>query len=652
MLMLPYGALYIAGGLLAVRWLLPGQPKLYRLWLGTALGLFLLMWLPALTAFLLTFSVAGHLAALAPLGLLTWGAWALGDKKRAPAAWGEEDTRALHLLLFTALPLTLLGGYLQYTHNLRVQEGALYVGQSTYGDLSLHTGIITSLRGARFPAEYSILPGARLSYPFLADSLSTTCMLFGFSLQAALWVPGTLIMALTFSGFLLLALSMAGARRVAVLAFFLVFINGGLGFVYPLDMLGQSLGNPGSNALQGGTWLQRLTTILQGWYQTPANHAEFARYNLRWSNLIADMLIPQRTFLGGWTLLMPCLYLLWAGLKQDAGIRAMALLGVLAGGLPLIHTHSFLALGLCSLGWMACHLLKKGSLKPWLVYGGIAVVLALPQLLAFTFQQATGSGHFLRFQFNWVNNPGGRGLRDGYLWFWLKNVGLPFVLLVFSLFEKNKKHRFIYAGAFTIFLVAELVLFQPNEYDNNKLFYVWYALCAVPVSAYAFSLWDRLKGLKARPLMGAMVCGALFLSGGLSIAREAASNLQAYSPQAVQAARYAEESTPARSLFLASPSDHLNPIPAISGRRIVCGPDLWLYYHGFDTQERKQDIAQFYQDPRGNPDVLHKYGVDYILLGPAERREYGAQPQALDALFEKVYQDDQGDYIIYQVPPG
>ena len=135
-------------------------------------------------------------------------------------------------------------------------------------------------------------------------------------------------------------------------------------------------------------------------------------------------------------------------------------------------------------------------------------------------------------------------MRDGYLWFYLKNIGLPFLLLIFSLFERDRKHRHIFAGAFAIFIVAELIIFQPNEYDNNKLFYVWFALCAVPVSEYAFRLYDKLKGIRARSLLAALCCLMFFLSGSLSLAREAASDYQAFSRQAVLAAAYAQEQTP------------------------------------------------------------------------------------------------------------
>ena len=40
-----------------------------------------------------------------------------------------------------------------------------------------------------------------------------------------------------------------------------------------------------------------------------------------------------------------------------------------------------------------------------------------------------------------------------------------------------RQNRLIALGAFLILLVAEFVLFQPNEYDNNKLIYVWFLLC-------------------------------------------------------------------------------------------------------------------------------------------------------------------------------
>ena len=217
MLSLLYLLVYLFAGCVIIRALLPAQRPQVRVWLGLSLGLLLLMWLPALLAFAVRFSLLGHMLALIPLAGITVAVWVTRDKTPARAL-DDKDRQLLILMACVAVPLTLLGGYLQYTHCLREVNGTLHVGQSTYGDLPLHLGIITSLRGAAFPPEYSILPGERLSYPFLMDSLSTSFMIFGLPLRWAVIIPGTLMMGLVFSGYMILADRMASGRRAVVIA--------------------------------------------------------------------------------------------------------------------------------------------------------------------------------------------------------------------------------------------------------------------------------------------------------------------------------------------------------------------------------------------------------------------------------------------------
>jgi len=656
-------------GMGIVHFLLPRVRPIARGWLGLCLGLALMMWLPALFAFLLKFTVAAHLCALLLIFLLTGGAWYFRQKGVESAAFSDADKQLGRMLLSVALPLTVLGAYLQYTHVLRpTAEGALYVGQSTYGDLPLHLSIATSLRNAAFPPDYSILPGALLTYPFLTDSLSTSFLLMGCSLQIAMVFPGIVMMGLTFSGYLILAERMAKTWKGAVLAALFFFINGGLGFVYLFDMQGMALGTVGQNELQSveGLW-ERIRLVMNGWYQTPANHAEFTTYNLRWSNVIADMMIPQRTTLGGWCQVIPCIYLLYDSLlpqgqalpekvnlnkdgpvgvfiRREVPCRQLILLGIWAGMLPMINTHCFLALGLLSAGWMAydfirCRGQRKKALLHWGIFGGLAVLCAAPQLFTWTFNQAVGNENFLQFQFNWVN--GSQGMLDGYFWFYLKNIGIPFVLILLALLEKNQKRRFLASGAFVIFLAAELIQFQPNIYDNNKLLYIWYMICCVIAADYGLELLGKLKGLRAKPVIAALCAFACFFTGALSIAHEAVSNWQMFSKAEVEAADYIEESTPEHAVFL-SGTQHINFVSSLAGRRIVCGPDTWLYFHGFNTWDRQADIRAFYADPYGNLEVLAKYDVDYILVGNSERSSMTVDTYALDRYFEKVYEIESG----------
>ena len=663
-----YGA-FVLGGVLIVRCLLPGKSPVVRLWLGAALGTALMMWLPALFAFVWRFSAAAHAAALGLLAALAALSYLLRDRRGA-APYGEEEKRLARMLLCTALPLTLIGCWLQWTHVLSPAEnGSLHVGQSTYGDLPLHLAIAAGARNAAFPLDYSIMPGELLAYPFLADTFAASFTVLGGSLRFGMVFTGMAMTALTFTGYCLLAARMAETKKGAALAFFLFFLNGGLGFLYLVDMQGTVLGSPGHNELQSvaGLW-ERIRLVLNGWYQTPANHAEFTTYNLRWSNVIVDMMVPQRTTLAGWALTIPCLYLLYDALRprdgwglafadaptavfrrREGNIRRTALLGVWAGMLPMVNTHCFLALGLCSAGWMAwdlCHSRRqrRQAILFWALYGGLAVLLALPQLLTWTFRQTVGNESFLKFRFNWVN--GDLGMQDGYLWFYLKNIGVPFALILLSLLEKNGKRRFIASGAFVIFLLAEFIQFQPNIYDNNKLFYIWYMLCAVLAADYALELLGRLKGLRAKPVVAAIACVAFFATGALAVGREINSDYEMFSRDDVAAAEWVEQRTEEHAVFLTG-TQHINFVSSLAGRTVVCGPDIWLYYHGYSTAERHRDLAAFYADPAGNGQVLEKYGVEYILVSSHERHDYTVNTAALDAGYPLVY--DQGGIRIYGV---
>ncbi len=680
MLSIVYLLLFLAGGVWLTRMLLPRRRPVVRVYLGLSLGVLLLMWLPALWAHAVRFSYTAHWLAAGTLVLLCALGWLVRDRRPVRGMDADEERLVLDLL-WLVLPLAILGGYLQYTHSIRpAADGSYHVGQSTYGDLSLHLAVTTSIVNASFPLKNSLMLGATMAYPYLADSIATSMLMLGQSLPMAMAFTGTLMMTLVFMGYGLLVSQLCRKPGARYLAYFLLFLNGGLGFFYTL-----------SGRVENGyvtTLWDNLHNVMNGYYQTPTNQPD--PNNLRWVNVICDMLIPQRGILGGWTMLMPCLNLLLPPLchKERHGVREMLLLGVMAGGMPLLHTHSFLALALLSAGaCVYCVLtaardqvyaddgeapflplesrLKSPGLRaflPWLVYGATAAALSLPQLINFTFVQATESNHFLRFQFNWCNNRGGRGLVDPYLWFYIKNIGLPYVLIVLALFKRKPKdadslpddvrqNRLIASGAFLIYLIAELILFQPNEYDNNKLFYVWFLLCLPMAADYAVEIYQRLKGLGGRKVIAALFLITCFLSAGLTVARECVSDYQAYSAKDVAVGEYVKENTPEHSVFITG-NQHLNPVSSLAGRTILCSSDSYLYYHGFDTTQRRWEIAAFYEDPAQELELLKKYGVDYIYISSYERSSswFDLNESALEQLFPVVYESYGSEHRIFQVP--
>ena len=677
-----YLLFFLTGGVAIARFWLPRRRAVVRWYLGAAIGVFLLLWLPALWAYAVRFSLPAHGLAAGTLCLLVSGAYFTRDTA-APLPFSDKDRQQIKLLVCIALPLTVLAGYLEYTHSIRPAADGYHVGQSTYGDLSLHLAVATSAINAAFPLENSLMVGATMAYPYLSDTIATSMLLFGMGLPAAMTFTGTLFCALVFAGFTLLASQLCRKRGAAALAVLLLFFNGGLGFYYTLS----------GTVIDGvkTTFWDNLHTIMTGYYKTPTNQPD---YNLRWVNIICDMLIPQRGFLGGWSMLMPAFMLVLPPLaqKKRPETRAMVAAGVIAGGMPLLHTHSFLALGLSSIGFCAYAVLEAPkherwqAFQPFLWYGGIAVALSAPQLINLTFKQAAASDHFLRFQFNWCNNRSGGGLVEPYFWFYIKNVGLPYLLILLALFQRRQKtsdslrplremepsaaaaqsreieavyrhndairqYRLIAAGAFLILLIAEFIIFQPNEYDNNKLIYVWFMLCLPMAADYAVTLYEKIKGVGGRRVIAGLFLIVCFLSAGLTVARECVSDYQAYNNEDIAAAAYIDESTPEHSVFLTG-NQHLNPAASLAGRTIVCGSDLYLYFHGFTTTARKAAVQAFYEDPAANLDLLTEYSVQYIYVSRYERSSYAVDEAALDSLFERVYESDSGSTVIWIVDAG
>ena len=671
-----YTLMYLGFGVLSVRFLLPRHRPLNRIWLGLSLGVLEEMWLPAIFAFFFGFNALAHTAAAGLLLLITLGCRAARDR-RDPAPWDDKEKAMLRQVLIVVIPLTILSAYLQYTHTMRADAaGNWRVGQSTYGDLPMHMSFVTGLAGKQFPPEYPFFPGARLSYPFLTDSFSTTFYLLGSSIQASLIVPGVLMMTLCYLGVLVLGREMTAGGKAVILAALLFFLNGGLGFLYDFDLAGG-----GWEAQEGASWLtrvgqtiagyfrtvsDRIGNILTGYYKTPTNQPD--PNNLRWSNVICDMMIPQRTLLGGWCTVIPCFYLLNAVFRprardEENGWRGLILLAVWGGALPLIHTHSFLALGLASLGCMAYDLIhgdprammfrrsRRKILLPYLVYGGIAAALAAPQLLAFTFRQTfSGTGvSFLQFQFNWVNNPSGRGMRDLYLWFYIKNIGLPFLALIAALIDKKPRNRRLFAMALPIILAAEFIRFQPNEYDNNKLLYLAWLPCCMIIADWCGDVWKKMKGMRSRYALAVLAAVVTFLSAGLTVWRECVSDYVAFSRESVEAGEFVRDRTEEDAVFVTG-TQHLNPVLSIAGREIVCGPDLWLYWHGFNTQERQTELKLFYEDPEAYPEIPQKYGAGYIYVSSYERGSYDVDEEALDRNYLKVFEN--GEATIWKIPEG
>ena len=603
-----YLSLFLSVGLLSARRAVPDGSAAVIVPLGCGFGVSLLAVLPALFAVVLGFTLpAVALAAAAAAGI---GAALLYRGTRLRGMAKDPDSGALWACL---LPVVLITLYLLHTHVLHLVDGAYHTGQSCYGDMPMHLGFIKYIaQSGEFLPRYPLLGGThRFGYPFLCETVSSVFVVLGADLRTAYLLPMLPAFLSVYGMFWQLARRVTDSAGKACLAFYLFFMGSGLGFAYFLGSADSFAG------------------IFTGFYTTPTN---FVEKNIEWVNPIVDLLIPQRATLFGWCVLLPAVYLLWR-FCYDGERRLWPWLTALVLPLPLLHTHSALALVLlCLVGGV--YTLAQGprrkTLLPWLELAAVCGAAWLCQMLPTVLAQSLDGQHMLRLHFNWINGQDDGTLKDNYFWFYIKNIGLVYLLLIPAFLRAKPKQRWLYGGGLAILALAEFVVFQPNNYDNNKLLYVVHMLSCGVVASFLATLWHKLHGLPGRAALGTLILAPGLLAGTLTLIRETVSDYQLFSAPEVAAARFAGENLPVDAILLTA-DEHNNPFACLSGFTIVQGSPSFLYFHGIYDTDRAADVTAMYTQEGALEELAGKYGITHVVLS-----EYEYNLGADAALFEDL----------------
>lgn len=660
-----------------------------RLLVGSVLGSVLLQWLPALFAFIFNFSITAHILAALFCGILIVILFILNCPHCTfvlPSGNSLKIFLKKHLVFLTLFLLTFIVFCLMLSsHTLVIREDGLHTGQCTYGDMNMHLGFITSIaRQKAFPPYYSISPGDKLCYPFLCDSISSSIYIWGASLRYAFMLPMFFAIAQVMAGFYCIAYTWLQNAKKASLAWFFFFYNGGLGFVYFLD------------------WSRERTyyfkNIFTEYYQTPTNLID---QNIRWVNIIVDMLLPQRATLFGYAVLFTCIWLLWrAVFKNEKDLFPAAAL--LTGSLPMIHTHSFLAMAFVSAAWLlmslfqSIHRKEKWKKPGRILFTGFLILMCLIQLLTKTenlitpnrllyfclavlgllvilgiyclvkYIKANGCKTLLSTWglyllvilllalpqlFGWTFgqaaqsgfntghfNWGNQG--DNYLWFYIKNWGVILLLLIPAVFYCSRRNFAVLSASFLIWFTIELISFSPNTYDNNKLLYVAYVFFCCISAEYGYNIYRRLKNVRGIRLWSIVFLFLSCFSGILSMGRELVSDYTVYSNAHLEAALYIDKAAPADATFLTN-DRHVNEVAALAGRNIVSGAGIYLGPHGIYDNDRAQDVKLMYESPETSEELFEKYDVDYIMISSWERGNYNISEETFDTMFPLWFSNDE-----------
>ncbi len=489
------------------------------------------------------------------------------------------------------------------------EDGLWASPANIWWDWSFHLADTTSFAFAdNFPPRSVHYAGHPLAYHYLPSLTAAAMVQLGMTPIAALALHSFLFSVLIALGLYAFARRLTQDPGAATLALVLFLLGGGLTWVITVGEMDRSHSVWGT--LSRRTWDGGPSEVL----------------NFRWYNVYLGSIAPQRGWLYGLPLALLVLTLLF-GAVQTRERRAFAVAGIVAGLLPLAHLGTLLGLAL-----ITPFLFLLFPARGWVAFFGAWVAIAAPQLYL---QQGgeRGATSALRWQVGWLAGA------DPWLWFWLKNLGLFLPLLALALVDRKllppRERRFLWAFM-PVFVVANLAVFQPWDWDNTKVLIYWFLAVCVLVATLLAKTWRQHREPVVRCMVAAVFV-MLVLSGLLwnLFELQGKGRTRLLTAEEVALGNAVRAQTAPDAMFVIG-LQHSHPVPMLAGRRVMMSFPFFLWTWGIDHAQRERDLRAIYGFAPDAPELLSKYGVDYVVIGPAERQDLGANVAAYRARYPSV----------------
>ncbi len=515
--------------------------------------------------------------------------------------------------------------------------GGLFAGYvNIWGDWAAHLSFAGSFAyGRNFPPQYPIDPGHNLGYPFMIDYFAAELVPLGSRLTSAL-VMSTGLLGLAFPAVLYLAAQrFAGGRLAAAIAAAVFLMSGGIGFFYLIgDMQRTGLG-----------------TLLH----LPREYTLDRDLNFQWLNPVLAYLVPQRSTLFGFSLALIVLVLLWLALAGGVRWRSFLFAGVVAGLMPVFHVHAYGTVVALSAFWALF-----ARRREWLAFFVPALVIGVPMLVWMwppantSICGANPSLHGYCYELGWLSYLDWQ--RDSFVWFgrdfvwfWIRNTSVFIPLLIAAHVLRGWFPTAFprwFAPMWLWFIVPNIIVLQPWDWDNTKFFIFWALLGSVVVGALLARMFHHGPG---SAVLASVLLVLLCLSGALDLARASdfsVSSVEFTDTGGLQVADWVRANTSPDAVFAVA-DEHNNPIPTLAGRRELIGYPGWLWTYGLpDYVQKGADEKLILDGDAATPGLVKKYGISYVMIGPQEIAR-GASRAYWDEHASLVY--DNGEYVVYRV---
>jgi hypothetical protein len=496
----------------------------------------------------------------------------------------------------------------------RQTDAGVVSGGWNWSDLLVHVSIGSSIQHGNFPPEVPYFSGVPLTYHWFADfhgAIAAT--IAGLDIVQVYFLTSALFAAVLALLVWTLAFCLTRRRRVATIAAILVCFTGGMGW---LRLIG--------DLIAGGSSVVELVTQASydnGWV------GEWPFFRI--ASMLSTGFIPHRaTTLGLPGLVAVVLLIVTCLGRRPAGVL---LAGILAALLAPFHFFAFPASYLIVL----LYVLSSGAWRsPTVVRDSllflVPVVLAIPFIAGAVAQQ--GDLGAFRQVLGWSEARFGDG-PIAVLFFYLTNLGLPFVLALGAAFFARglPRRRFLVAWMVALFLVPNLFVVSAVEFDMNKYFQIMWIAVAI-LAAWLIRHWPA-------PALAAVIGFAAISPALVGLWHVWNPAIVLTTPQ-LAAARWIEANTPDQAIFVTDA--WVNSPIDLAGRRRISTFGPYAANLGYDPQQREIDTKSVYCDgPEAAISIMLRYDATHVLSSggvpdcAGQATDFAASP-----LFETIYAVD------------
>lgn len=509
-------------------------------------------------------------------------------------------------------------------------DEGIYAGWiGVWGDWAAHNAYASRFAFREISDWVTIHPlyiFTKFTYPFLSNLISGLLIRYGVDRVAAFIVPTiltTLLFLYAIYNFYYAQLKSYGKSFWAVFVF---LTSGGLGFLWFFRDLHNS------------------SNILETLAFPPDQYTQLQEGTVYWLNTITGQLIPQRAFLLGLTIGLFVINYLYKFLKKENYTNRdylyVVLLGFITSLIVLAHMHSFMVV------FVFCIFAFILNWRKWKLFSVYAISTGIPAIYFYSLLYGGAIGtSFFSWHPGWLANENSKDMN--FIYFWIINWGifLP-IVIVWGILKDYFKNEFFLTGL-GVFVICNLFLLQPFDWDNSKLLSWVYLFWTIPVVDFLSYVWKKKFG-------GARIVTIIFLiiiclSGLLDVYRITKTQklkYLMYSNEDINLANEFIEISDPDDIVLTS-DKHNHWVSNLTGRQVLLGYRGWMWTYGINDYEVYNNILEMYAGGDNAFDLFEKYNIKYAVIGLSEKYDYKANQVFFDDNFQLVLSNTE--YNVYKI---